>query len=451
MSFTLFRPGRGAGGRDAPEPAPAAPRPKPLMWALVDCQSFYCSCERLFRPDLEGRPVVVLSNNDGCLIALTPEAKALGFKLGDVHFEVERHLKRHKVTVFSSNYTLYGDISQRVMRTMETVVPEIDQYSIDEAFVPFDRVLAGQAEDVGWALHDRVRRWVGVPVRVGIGPTRTLAKLANHRAKKLSRVLKFELGSPELESTLAETPTVDVWGIGRRMSDRLERLGITNARQLRDMELGRAKKYLTVIGQRTVLELRGVQCILEEPPAPRQTLVSSRSFGHRTTRKEDLAQALAMHCAIAGQRLRTEGLEASSMQVWVLTSRHSEDEPYVSLSAHVHLPLPTNITGELIAASAEALDRCYQPGHGFMKGGIMLYNLAEAARRQMTLMEAAVGPAQQKARDLMRALDTVNDRYGRDALRYAAQGPAEADWHMRREKMSGLFTTRWADLAKART
>lgn len=448
MSFTTFKPrplGSAAAKRTDELRSPAA---KPLLWSLMDCQSFYCYCERIFRPDLNGRPVVVLSNNDGCLIALSQEAKALGYKLGDVYHLLEKELSRDSVAVFSSNYTLYGDISRRVMKALASLTPLIDQYSIDEAFVPFDLAMAANAEEVGWAMHDRVRKWVGVPVRVGIGPTRTLAKLANHWAKKETRVFKLEINS-ELDEVLAETPTEDVWGIGRRQSERLLRMGIENARQLRDMDLIAAKKYLTVMGQRTVLELRGIQCIMEEMPTPRKTMVSSRSFGHQVTRKEDIAQALAMHCSIAGERLRQEGLVARALQAWVMTSRHM-DKPYRCLSAHVNLHLPTNITNELIEGAKAALDQFYESGHGFLKGGIMLYELSEADRRQMNLMEAAVNPAQEKKRALMRALDKVNDKYGRDTMRLAAQGQADAFWHMRREKISGLFTSRWDQLAIAK-
>lgn len=451
MPFITFRPRPtgGAVGIISPELTPPPPAIKPSLWSLTDCQSFYCSCERLFRPDLNDRPVVVLSNNDGCLIALTPEAKALGYKMGDVYHLMEKQLRRDKVAVFSSNYTLYGNISSRVMQTLASVTPVIDQYSIDEAFAPFDKVLAANADEVGWEIHERVRKWVGVPVRVGIGATRTLAKLANHWAKKKSRVYKLEPGTDELEEILELTPTADVWGIGSRLSARLAGMGIVNARQLRDMDLGRAKKCLSVVGQRTVLELRGIQCVMEDQPAPRKTMVSSRSFGRRVSRKEDIAQALAMHCTIAGERLRNEGLVARAIQVWMMTSRHL-DEPYCCLSAHISLPLPSNITSEFITAAGEALEQCYEPGHGFMKGGIMLYELSDADRRQMTLMEAAVTPAQDKKRALMRVLDQVNDKYGRDTMKFAAQGPEDAFWHMRREKMSGHMTTQWDQLATAK-
>lgn len=421
------------------------------LWALVDCNSFYCNCERLFRPDLREKPVVVLSNNDGCLIALTPEAKALGFSMGEVFFQVEQRLRQQQVAVFSSNYTLYSDISQRVMGTLESVVPRIDQYSIDEAFVPFDAVLAAQPEAVGWEMHNRVAKWVGMPVRVGIGPTRTLAKLANHWAKKKSRVFRLSPGTPEFEDILEATPTGDIWGIGRRQAKKLLLHGISNARQLRDLDLDRALRLLTVVGQRTVYELRGFPCImLDTSPLPRKTLVSSRSFGRRTSRREELAEALAMHAAIAGQRLRAENMVASAISVWCETSRHME-EPYHCIRGTAHLPLPTNNTASLVQAAWSALTGCYQPGHGFMKGGILLFGLAEEGNRQLTLLEAVQPAPEAKRRIIMQSLDRINDKYGRDTLHTAAQGKPDARWRMRRHKMSPYYTTRFEDFPRVKT
>ena len=399
---------------------------------------------------MEGKPVVVLSNNDGCLIALTPEAKALGFKMGDIYFQVRHRLEKLGVTAFSSNYTLYGDLSNRVMQTLETLVP-IEQYSIDESFIPFYPATAVQAIDVGWAVHDRIRQWVGIPVRVGIGPTRTLAKLANLWAKKRTRVLKIDLGTEELEEILEATPTGDIWGIGRKQSEKLAKIGISNARQLRDMDTERALKLLTVVGQRTVLELQGFQCIMEDQtPVPRKTLINSRSFGRRVTQKEDLAQAMAMHCTIAGERLRMEKMEAGGLCVQMQTSMHTE-EPYFSASASVTIPIPTNITSILIRHALEALDKCYQPNHSYMKGGILLFDLQEQGKRQLTLLESVVSPENERQTKLMQALDKINDKFGRDTLHYLSQGPKDAFWHMQRKKMSGAFTTRWMELAKAKT
>ncbi len=435
MSFTRYKP------RVYPV--------KPVMWALVDCNSFYCSCERLFRPDIRDKPVVVLSNNDGCLIALTPEARALGFAMGDVYFQVKHRLRRCGVEVFSSNYTLYGDISARVMRTIATLAP-IEQYSIDETFIPLDRVLAAQAEDMGWAVHDRVAKWVGMPVRVGIGTTRTLAKLANHWAKKVSRVLKLCHGDALTEELLEKTPAEDVWGIGRRMAKRLERYGVRNARQLRDMPPLLAKNVLTVVGEKTVRELGGFPCIMQdEAPVPRKTLVSSRSFGRRTSAREDLAQALTMHAQLAGERLRAENMVAGMVRVWAQTSRHTE-KPCHGITAHTAVTPPSNNTGDLVKAALRALDLCYEPGHGFMKGGLMLYELEEEGSRQLTLVEACAGLRENRNKALMDALDAVNGRYGRDTLHYGSQGPETANWHMTRNLMSRRFTTRADELLVVR-
>ena len=416
---------------------------KPVLWGLADCNSFYCNAERIFRPDLRNKPVVVLSNNDGCLIALTPEAKALGYKMGDVYYQLKDKLRRDGVTVFSSNYTLYGDISRRVMGTIGSLVP-VDQYSIDETFIPFGPAMAAQVDEVGWTLHGRVAQHIGMPIRVGIGATRTLAKLANLWAKKISRVLYLELGSVKLEQVLEDTPCVDVWGIGRRQSAKLARIGLHHARQLRDLDLDKALSLLTVVGQRTVYELRGHQCIMDDVPVPRKTLVSSRSFGRRVRRKEDLAEALAMHATIAGERLRKENIIASSIQVWAETSRFMET-PYRSISATEHFMIPTNYTGEIIRAAHAALDRCYDPGDGWMKGGIMLCDLVAEGARQLTLLESCLSETDQKRRALMEAMDQANDRYGRNTVRPAAMGNVSAFWHMRRELMSPCYTTRVND------
>lgn len=425
----------------------SAPR---QLWALVDCNSFYCSCERLFRPDLAHKPIVVLSNNDGCLIALTPEAKALGFTMGEVYFEVAHKLRKENVAVFSSNYTLYGDISRRVMGIIGSVVEGIQQYSIDEAFIPLTGGMALAPEEVGWEIHNRIWQWVGMPVRVGIGPTRTLAKLANHWAKKKGRVFMVRAGSLELDRLLAQTPVVNIWGIGRRLSKKLALLGIVNALQLKNMDLEQALRVLTVTGQRTVYELRGLSCITEDTvPLARKTLISSRSFGRSVTRYEDIAEALTMHASIAGERLRHEKMLASCIRVWCETSRHGE-EPYRTLSASGYLPFPTNNTMDIAKAARDALGCCYQKGFGFMKGGIMLYDLVEEDKRQLSLFEMVLPENGEKNRKIMQALDGINKRYGRDTLRLASQGKENARWRMRREKMSPYYTTKFSDLPVAR-
>lgn len=416
------------------------------LWALVDCSCFYCSCERLFRPDLAKKPVVVLSNNDGCLIALTPEAKALGFTMGQVYFEIAHQLQKQNVAVFSSNYTLYGDISRRVMGVMGTVVDTIHQYSIDEAFVPLTGAMVRAPEKIGWEIYHRIGRWVGMPVRVGIGPTRTLAKLANLWAKKMSRVFMVRAETSELDELLAQTPVSNIWGIGRQLSKKLALLGIMNALQLKNMDLEKALRVLTVTGQRVVYELRGHPCVTENTvPVARKTLISSCSFGRTVTRQEDITEALVMHASIAGERLRHEKMLAGAIRVWCETSRHGE-EPYHTIGGGGRLSFPTNNTVDIAKGARLALERCYQKGFGFMKGGIMLYDLVEENRRQLSLFEAMASDSKEKQRKTMQALDAINKRYGRDTLRLASQGEKGAPWRMRRERMSPYYTTKFSDL-----
>ena len=419
---------------------------KPVLWALVDCQSFYCSCEMLFRPDLAGKPVVILSNNDGCLVSLTPEAKALGFKMGEPYFKVAGLLKRAGATVFSSNYTLYADLSRRVMATMNSLAPETEQYSIDEAFIPFSEAMAAQAESVGWAIHDRVRQWTGIPVRVGIGPTKTLAKLANHWANKKTRVFQLKTGSKELEKILEETPVGDIWGIGRKLSARLRDHGIVHARQLRELDDQTAQKLLNILGQRTILELRGIQCLEEETAAPRKTLLNSRSFSRPVTEKEELREALAYHCSVAGERLRAEGLAAGSLSIYLSTSWHINDS--FQTGAAIDLGGYTDDTLAFIRASYEALERCFRPGPKYMKAGILLMDLGDPNRRPAGLFEA---PKDERRRNLMSAVDEINAKFGRGAARFVAQGEPDASWHMKRNMKSGRLTTSWDELPSVKS
>jgi len=414
---------------------------KPTLWALVDCESFYCSCERLFRPDLADKPVVVLSNNDGCLVSLTQEAKALGFRGGEPFFKVAESLKQAGVAVFSSNYTLYADLSRRVMAAMASVVPEVDQYSIDEAFLPFSPALAAQADEVGWQIHDRVRRWTGIPVRVGIGPTRTLAKMANHWAKRISRVLRLEAGSDQLDSLLRQTPVQDVWGIGRRLSAKLSEKGITTAWHLRELKPKDARKLLNILGQRMILELQGQPC-LEEIPTVRKTLFNSRSFGQPVTMKDDLREALAFHCEVAGARLRSEGLAAGGLSIYIATSWHIQES--FQTGATINLERPTDDTLTFIRAAHQALEQCFRPGPKYMKAGILLLDLSPPGQKESLFDQ----PPDADRQRLMGALDEINAKYGRGTAHFAGQGEDEASWHMKRSRKSGHLTTSWDELAK---
>lgn len=445
------------------------------LWALVDCNNFFASCERLFRPDLEGKPIVVLSNNDGCIVARSNEAKALGIPMGEPEFKARSVLHKHNVHVFSSNYALYGDISTRVMDTLRSVCPHVEQYSIDEAFVRLDGPLRAQVDDVARALRERVRQWTGMGVSVGVASTRTLAKIANHLAKKEGGV--YRLPSPSgggaeeseaaLDAVLARIPVREVWGVGRNMATRLYGVGITSALELKRANDLWARKVLTVTGWRMVLELRGLPCIGEDsgPPPPR-TLVSSRSFGERVYARDDLAQAVAAFTARAAERLRRKGLVAGGIAVHIRTARKGTG-PLCDETAQMTLPGGTADSMALIHAAHRGLDSIFKEGYAYAKAGIMLYHLENAAKRQGSLLTLTTekashecgkgkpevlhgGNQEARQRALMHALDGIRGRYGSQGIRIGAEGPEKAVWHMRQRHCSPHMTTVWDELAVAR-
>jgi DNA polymerase V len=417
------------------------------LWALVDCNNFFASCERLFRPDLAGKPVVVLSNNDGCIVARSNEAKALGIGMGEPEFKVRELLRMRDIAVFSSNYALYGDIAARVMRTLESIVPEVEQYSIDEAFVPLRGALAANAGEIADEMWRRVRRWTGIEVAVGLGTTRTLAKIASEKAKKGSSVCRLDAG-PEADRILEATPVGEIWGIGRKTDLKLRSYDIYTARQLRDADGALIRKLLGIAGTHTALELRGIPCLdAANAPLPRRSMVSSRSFGEKIRDKHYLAEALAMHAALAGERLRRAKLEAGGLTVHIRTSRHGV-EAFYDETASVTPARPTSDTRDLIHATAQGLEQIFRPGHAYAKAGIMLYDLAAPGSRPGNLLDW-VKPKSADGRNdskLMAALDAVNKRFGRGMLRFAAEGGRDAPWHVKSDRRSPQATTVWDDL-----
>ncbi len=439
------------------------------LWGLMDCNNFYASCERLFRPDLHGRPIVVLSNNDGCIVARSAEAKALGIPMGEPEFKARAFLRRHNVAVFSSNYALYGDISQRVMSVTQGVVPYMEQYSIDEAFLRFNGALQSQGMEAAQLLRRRVLQWTGIAVSVGLGPTRTLAKLANHLAKKGQNtgqgVFAFPQGQAAQDGLLAEIAVGDIWGIGRRQAAKLQSFGIYHAKALRDMPDAWLQKNLTVTGLRTAFELRGISCIdVETSPTPRHTLVSSRSFGEKVYAKEHLAEALTTFTVNAAERLRREGLLAGGISVHIRASKHrccAGEVPY-----NVTLPLTfveaTDDSTIMVRAALRALDTLFKEGVIYAKAGVMLYDLNTASQQQGNLlhMSAQQEESRKRGKKLMQALDGINARYGKHTLQYAGQGVGKgveaavqdaqpAPWRMRQKYRSPKFTTVWKDLPAA--
>jgi DNA polymerase V len=417
------------------------------VFALVDCNNFYASCERLFRPELKGKPVVVLSNNDGCVIARSNEAKALGITMGAPYFQNKTRMQQHNVYVFSSNYALYGDLSHRVMDLLQQMEPEVEIYSIDEAFIGLPISRTRQLTEYGHRLRKRIGQCVGIPVSIGIGPTKTLAKIANRIAKKKpSHDGVFDMTEHnDPDRLLAAVAVEDVWGIGRQYAKKLNRRGIVNGLQLKNADSAWIRKHLTVSGLRTVMELQGVSCLpLADIPANRKSLVSSRSFGRPVTLRTELREAVASYVSAAAARLRTQGLVAGFLHVFLATNRFKEDLPQYSSILMTGLSLPTDCTSTLIRSACQVLERIYRPGYQYQKAGVMLTGLMPRNQCQPNLF---LPPADDRVA-LMAAVDRINTRWGRNTLQFGAAGLIKP-WTMRQYRKSPAYTTNWGELPVA--
>ncbi len=420
------------------------------LFALADCNNFFASCERVFVPSLNNRPVVVLSNNDGCVIARSAEAKALGIKMGQPAFECAGVFRKHQVAVFSSNYALYGDMSARVMAVLGQLVPRLEVYSIDEAFMLLEG-LPGDPMARSRHIRDEVLRRTGMPISIGIGTTKTLAKAANRYAKThpaCDGVFSLA-GHPNPDLILERIAVEDVWGIGRRYAARLKARGVMNAAGFKALSAEWVRKTMTVVGLHTLLELRGIPCIpLETGPSPKKSIVSSRSFGRPVSTKEDLEEAVAAYMSRAAEKLRAQNSVASCVMVFIQTSRFDQGAPAYSNAYSMALPVPTAHTPTLIKAACSALARIYRPGHAYKKAGVMLSGIEGTSGRQLSLLE--LQPFDRpKDKPLMRVLDGINARWGNETVRLAASG-VERSWKMKQARRSPRFTTVWSELAEAR-
>ncbi|MBQ7618013.1 MAG: Y-family DNA polymerase [Desulfovibrio sp.] len=416
---------------------------------LIDCNNFFASCERVFRPDLEGQAIVVLSNNDGCVVARSKEAKALGIPMGEPEFKLRSLLARKEVHVFSSNFALYGDISERVIATVESIVGSVEQYSIDECFVRLSPALAKNALEVAQEIRLKVKQWIGIPVSIGLAATRTLAKLACYIAKKNPSGIFWLNGSAEQQDRLfASIPIEEVWGIGRKKEARLKTLGISSVRDLKYADDDLVRRNLTITGLNTVLELRGIPCIDEAhaPVSAKKTIVSSRSFGEKIYAKEYLAEAVATFVSRACQRLRAANLFATILSLSIATSRFSEQ--YVKKNFETRLARPSNDTGFLIKEALNGLESIFQPGLPYARAGILLSELCPMIRQGNLLDEQELA-SDCKRDELMKAMDHINARYGRDQLRFAAEGTRQAPWRMKQQKRSPAYLNDWQQLAVA--
>ncbi len=416
----------------------------PHTFALVDCNNFYVSCERVFNPKLKGVPVVVLSNNDGCVVARSNEAKALGIPMGAPLFQYKELIDRHDVAVFSSNYALYGDMSRRVMQVLKKFCPRVEVYSIDEAFcdieVP-DRVHFAKR------LKATIAKWTGLPVSIGLAPTKTLAKVANHYAKKHPAVRGvFCLEEPEqIEALLKKTPVEDLWGIGSRLGAMLRKKQIFTAWDLRNADDSWVKRQMTVVGLRMVWELRGISCLsLEEAAPAKQSITTGKSFGRPVESFEELSEALSAYAAKVAEKLRRQKAVASHLSVYVVPKPGEFGETLYTYQLDMTLPEPTSYTPLIVHAAKELLSRLYREGVSYRKVGIMLSGLVLEQHAQPLLFPATKVPAA-KQKKLMQALDAINSEWGRKVLRFASEG-MEQGWQMRQQRRTARFTTRWSEI-----
>ena len=418
------------------------------MFALVDVNNFYASCERLFEPRLEGVAVVVLSNNDGWIIARSQEANDLGIAMGEPVHKVEDVLRRERVRVYSSNYALYGDLSGRVVSVLKRFTPYLEVYSIDESFLD----LGGFADPAayGHEIKDTVYRWTGLPVSVGIGVTKTLAKIANRIAKKdpaLNGVFLIPDDSRHVDTLLGALPADAVWGIGRRLAARLKKIGIATALDLKNAGPTFIRARFSVVVERTGLELRGTPCLALEMTAPAQKgIIVSRGFARRLTDYCGIEAAVATYASRAAEKLRRQGLATNKLTVTLRTSPFDPPHRRYASAAGFVFPEATSDTPEIIGAACRCLKGIFRPGLPYQKAGVFLDGLEDTAARQRSLFPAA-GIDRDKSRALMKAVDRINADWGRDTVRFAVTG-TRRPWAMKQNRKSPCYTTRWADIKR---
>lgn len=413
-------------------------------YALVDCNNFFVSCERAFQPELEGKPVVVLSNNDGCVVARSNESKAMGIKMGTPFFKIRDKVESGNLIVRSSNYSLYGDLSSRVMSILAAAVPKIEIYSIDEAYLCVDGIDKKKLEVLCPELVRRIRKWVGIPVSIGIASTKTLAKVANHFAKKypgyrgVCRIVTEE----QRVKALKLTPIGDVWGIGRRVAPRLLAMGLTTAFDYVSMPQDWVYKNLGLGGLRVWNELNGKESVEEERDEARQSICTSRSFAETITDIQELSARVSDFAAKCAEKLRHDGTAAYCINTFLYTNRFREDQPQDFPDATIRLDMPASSTQEVVSAALKALKLIWKPGFEYKKAGVVVFDIVNRDERQLTLFET--DSAKKEKQDVLsQVMDNVNVSSGQNVLRVATQRPGHYADGIRREHASRLFSTDW--------
>lgn len=418
------------------------------MYGLCDCNNFFASCERVFRPELCGRPVIVLSNNDGCVIARSNEAKALGIRMGQPYYQIEEAAERHGVAVFSSNFILYGDMSRRVIRTLRGMVPAAEVYSIDEAFLDLRGIDTGRLDEMGHRISRTVQRDTGIPVSIGIAPTKTLAKIASKLCKQYPRLKgSCLMYRPEdIEKVLRRFPIGDVWGIGRRHLVQLQGAGVATAWDFTQHTEEWVRKRMHLPGLRTWRELQGEACIdFETAIPPKQQITVSRSFAHEMTDYEEVHASVAAFTSMCAEKLRRQQSLCGEVTVYIYTNRHREDLPQYFESRTIRLAIPTDDTLELVPYASQALRSIFRRGYGYKKAGVIFSELIAKDGIQTDLFDSV---DREKHARLMAAVDAANRTYGRDRIVVAARGFGPLK--MNRQHLSKQYTTDWNDILTVR-
>jgi len=404
--------------------------------ALIDCNSFYVSCERLFNPKIRNKPVVVLSSNDGCIISRSNEAKTLGIKMGDPYFKAKDIILKNNVHVFSSNYSLYGDLSRRVMRTLKRFNSEIEIYSIDEAFLDLTNFPDDEVEDVGKEIRSIVLQWTGIPTSIGIAKTKTLSKIANHIAKKTKSGIVSLIGIKDIDPILKKVEINDVWGVGKQLTKFFVQNGIHNAKQLKNISNTWIKKSSNVLSSRTAMELRGISCIaLETQNSKRKSCVVSRSFAKKVEKLQELQESITSYCLNAAEKIRSESLIAKSITIFIRTSPFQNQFAYYSNSKTIDLPIATDNSIEIVKTALTGLKDIFKNGYRYQKSGIMLSGLS-SSQGSKNLFSSIKDV---KIKNLMKSIDNTNYRFGRSTLSLASAG-INKKWNIKRQYSSKIDT-----------
>lgn len=413
------------------------------MIGLVDCNNFFASCERVFNPSLNGRPIVVLSNNDGCVIARSEEVKKLGVRMGVPFYQIKELIRKENIAVFSSNYTLYGDLSRRVMSILAEQVPEIDVYSIDEAFLDLSGI--DNLSEFGQKLVKTTARSSGIPVSLGIAPTRTLAKLANRFAKKYpayNRVCIIDSEEKRIKA-LQKTKVGDIWGIGRRTTKTLEYYGVNTAYDLTQKSRSWVRSKMTVVGERTWLELQGELCITSDLVVDRQQICTSRSFGEMITDFDSLRESVANFASACATKVRRQNSLAHGLIVFAYTNRHREDLQQYFPSKAIQFSFATSDTIEIVNHASQALKEIYQEGYEYKKAGVILTHIIHETEYLYDLFDPR---DREKQKRISEMIDTINKKNGANCIKLAAQGVGKAQWNLRRDYLSKCPSTNLKDI-----